>query len=191
MRQILEHGFVYLGSEPHTSLKEDSHGHHIIPEPRVDNSGEGFLHAPSLVHANTAAILRAGYATYNVTDPDPTATDPLAINLSSRRVREALYYLDGIRQGQELGALLGYQFERTLHAYAEKIPVDTGFVSRVAGYLLALRKQFPIETQSQDNDNEGDGLVFSVVDGRALLNAFQQHAAENSLVNGDFKRLSI
>ncbi len=184
VEQILKHGFVYLGSEPDTGLRGDPHSHRIIPQPRVDDTGEGFLHAPSLIHANAAAILRAGYATYNATDPDPTATDPLAINLSSRRVREALYYLDGIRQGQELGALLGYQFERALHAYAEKTPLDTGFVSRVAGYLLELRRRFPIETQSQDDGDEGDNMVFTVVDGRALLNTFQQHTGKTHWSTG-------
>ena len=37
------------------------------------------------------------------------------MNLSSERVRVALTILDGMRQGQSLGALLGYRFERGLH----------------------------------------------------------------------------
>ena len=43
------------------------------------------------------------------------ADGPLAIDLSSRRVRLARWLLDGVRQGQPLGALLGYRFERRLH----------------------------------------------------------------------------
>ena len=39
----------------------------------------------------------------------------MAVNLSSERVRTALAFLEGIRHGQQLGALLGYQFERGLH----------------------------------------------------------------------------
>ena len=39
----------------------------------------------------------------------------MAIDLSSDRVRLAESLLDGIRQGQQLGALLGYRFERALH----------------------------------------------------------------------------
>src|SRR4029079_19780433 len=39
----------------------------------------------------------------------------LAIDLSSARVRLAESLLDGIRQGQELGAQLGYRWERALH----------------------------------------------------------------------------
>ena len=43
------------------------------------------------------------------------ANDLLAIDLSSERVRLATWLLDGVRQGQPLGALLGYRFERRLH----------------------------------------------------------------------------
>src|SRR5581483_443521 len=39
----------------------------------------------------------------------------LAVDLSSSRVRMALGLLDGVRQGQSLGALLGYRTERLLH----------------------------------------------------------------------------
>ena len=35
----------------------------------------------------------------------------MAIDLSSTRVRLALWLLDGVRQGQPLGGLLGYRFE--------------------------------------------------------------------------------
>jgi len=40
---------------------------------------------------------------------------PFSITLSSWSSREAAALLDGIRQGQPLGALLGYRFERSLH----------------------------------------------------------------------------
>src|SRR5256885_5222495 len=41
---------------------------------------------------------------------------PFGIDLSSGRVRVALSILDGVRAGQQLGALLGYRFERSLQA---------------------------------------------------------------------------
>src|SRR5262249_27044335 len=37
-----------------------------------------------------------------------------AVDLSSQRVRRASWLLAGVRQGQSLGALLGYRFERHL-----------------------------------------------------------------------------
>jgi hypothetical protein len=72
----------------------------------------GFIHAPSLEHATTAALLRNAHLGH---DGAARAEGPFAIDLSSRRVREAQQLLNGIRQGQQLGALLGYRFERRLH----------------------------------------------------------------------------
>ncbi len=72
----------------------------------------GFIHAPSMTHASTAALLRnAHLGPTGVPRPD----GPFAIDLSSQRVREASRLLEGVRQGQPLGALLGYRFERRLH----------------------------------------------------------------------------
>ena len=71
----------------------------------------GFVHAPSLTQAATVALLRNGHLTHSTAE----VRDLLAIDLSSERVRLANYLLDGVRQGQPLGALLGYRFERRLH----------------------------------------------------------------------------
>ena len=72
----------------------------------------GFIHAPSMTHAATAALLRNAQLG---SDGIPAADGPFAIDLSSSRVREASWLLDGVRQGQPLGALLGYRFERRMH----------------------------------------------------------------------------
>jgi hypothetical protein len=71
----------------------------------------GFTHTPSLAQAATVAVLRSGHLTHSNT----ATQDLLAIDLSSERVRLATWLLDGVRQGQPLGALLGYRFERSLH----------------------------------------------------------------------------
>jgi hypothetical protein len=71
----------------------------------------GFVHAPSVMQAQTAALLRNAHLTHVRGD----APDLFAVDLSSRRVRLATTLLDGVRQGQPLGALLGYLFERRLH----------------------------------------------------------------------------
>lgn len=76
----------------------------------VDPRSAGFIHAPSLNQATTAAILRSG----SLSRKDE-AGDLFDIDLSSRRVRVAEWLLDGVRQGQPLGVLLGYRFERGLH----------------------------------------------------------------------------
>jgi hypothetical protein len=70
----------------------------------------GYSHAPSLAQAATVAVLRSGHQAHANTETQ----DLLAIDLSSERVRLAEWLLDGVRQGQPLGALLGYRFERRL-----------------------------------------------------------------------------
>jgi hypothetical protein len=72
----------------------------------------GYIHAPSITHGATAGVLRSGYLTHN---PDMTGSGALSIDLSSSRVRRAMDVLDGVREGQPLGALLGYLIERRLH----------------------------------------------------------------------------
>jgi hypothetical protein len=94
---------------------------------RVRKTSGGYVHAPSLTHAAAAAVLRNGYLTRAA-----EAENPLAIDLSSRRVRAARRLLDGVRQGQPLGALLGYQFERALHAH------------QLEKYIDPLRSRYPL-----------------------------------------------
>jgi hypothetical protein len=72
---------------------------------------EGYVQAPSLLHASTAAVLASGYLSHQARD----GRHPLAVDLSSARAAAALRLLQGVRQGQPLGALLGYRFERGLH----------------------------------------------------------------------------
>ena len=73
-------------------------------------SSSGFVHAPSLNQATTAAVLRAGYLAHS-----DAPQRPFEVDLSSDKVRLGLHLLDGIRSGQPLGALLGYRLERTMH----------------------------------------------------------------------------
>ena len=72
-----------------------------------DADNYGLVQAPSLNQANTAALLRAA----SVSEPDSSAFN---IDLSSARVRDALWIIDGVRNGQTPSALLGYQLERGL-----------------------------------------------------------------------------
>ncbi|MFI9503315.1 LysM peptidoglycan-binding domain-containing protein [Nocardia sp. NPDC052566] len=76
--------------------------------PGTVRESEGYIHAPSMHHAATAAVLRSGFLAH---EGDST----LAVDLTSRRARTARWLLGGVRRGQNLGALLGYRFERALH----------------------------------------------------------------------------
>jgi len=100
-------------------------------------TGDGYIHAPSLHHAATAAVLRSGFLGH---DGDTT----LAVDLSSRRVRTARWLLAGVRRGQELGSLLGYRFERALHdAHLDRLVAD-------------FRREFPVLTVPADAGQGAD-----------------------------------
>ena len=67
---------------------------------------QGFVHAPSLDHAATAAILRSGWSALG---------GGLGVDVSSARVRAAEWIVDGLRDGLALAELLGQSLERRLH----------------------------------------------------------------------------
>jgi hypothetical protein len=148
---------VFAGSTP------------LLHDPR----NAGFIHAPSPAHARTAAVLRAGY----VANATPANPGTFAVNLSSERVRTALGLLDGLRQGQSLGALLGHQFERGLHDRYQQAEVDS--------FIDALRQAFPLragrigETVTGESRAADIGLVEArnVVDGLALV----RHVTRNDV----------
>lgn len=102
------------------------------PPLQYDPSNGGYILAPSLNQATTAAILRAGY----LSNATPQTPGTLAVNLSSARVRVALGLIEGIRNGQPLGALLGYRFQRGLHEGHPPLELDK--------FIYPLRKKFPL-----------------------------------------------
>ena len=84
--------------------------------------------------------------------------DLLAIDLSSERVRLATWLLDGVRQGQPLGALLGYRFERRLQEAGKPQFI---FVFRELAPLVArkLEQQAPTEpVEASPPTTSCDGL---------------------------------
>src|SRR5947208_9506718 len=81
---------------------------------------------------NLAAVLRNGF----LSNASPENRQTMAVNLTSERVRTALAMLEGIRTGQGLADLLGYQFERGLH--------DRHNLAEVDQFIFKLRKAFPL-----------------------------------------------
>lgn len=121
-----------------------------------DPTNAGLVHAPSLNHATTAAVLRNGYLSHG---------GSLAVDLSSRRVRLALGILEGMRNGQPLGALLGYHFERQLH--------ESASIS-VRAITFEMRRQFPLVANriasTQDTTQPIEAIAaMNVVDGLKLV----------------------
>src|SRR6185295_9683997 len=116
----------------------------------------GFIHAPSMAHAATAALLRNAHLGSTGV---PQATGPFAIDLSSRRVREAGWLLDGVRQGQPLAALLGYRFERRLHEMTLDSFIKT--VRQIAPLSAGKLEQTTLPLETIAANNVVDGLVLS------------------------------
>ncbi|MDX6546796.1 MAG: hypothetical protein QOG33_346, partial [Gaiellales bacterium] len=141
------------------------------PAPLVaDVNGAGFVHAASFGQAATAAVLRAGHLAHAASDPNAAA---LAIDLSSSRVRTALALLDGVRQGQPIGAILGYLAERQLHDLGAHTAVEV------------VRDLAPPPVVTATGSPEGippravcDGLALSRLDPTAVLTAVQTAGAD-------------
>lgn len=139
----------------------------------ADRAGEGFVHAPSLNHAVAAAVLRAGYVAQAPAQlgASETVDTRMAVNLSSRRVRTALDLLDGIAAGNDLGALLGYQFERDLH---EAFTLDG---VELDALIAPLRQAFPSVAQVDPHAAAASGANQQVVDGLRLLTVVREWVA--------------
>ena len=112
----------------------------------------GFVHAPSIIHAVTAAVLRNAYLTH----AEPNLRDAMSVNLTSRRVRAAMSFIEGIRAGQDLAALLGYQLERGLHERHPGVELDE--------FIYVLRARFPL--MSRRLTPVPDGTAAEVVEAR-------------------------
>ena len=125
-------------------------------QPAQDNGG--YILAPSLAQASVAAVLRNGYMTHTGTSEEGL----LSIDLSSERVRRALYLLEGVQQGQSLNELLGYLFEQGLH----DLNLDK--------YAQPLRDRFPVVANKLTPSSAPSESVAAsnVVDGVALRTAF-------------------
>ena len=135
--------------------------------PDVAPTSIGFIHAPSLPQAVTAAVLRSGHLAHH--DAEHSA---LNLDLSSARVRTAMQLIDGVIAGQPLAALLGYRFERALR--------DAGLT--LAQYILPLRRLAPL--RPDPNAPPADDATASetvatrdVVDGVALLERWRDQGA--------------
>ncbi|MFO7679608.1 MAG: hypothetical protein R6X34_06110 [Chloroflexota bacterium] len=132
-----------------------------LPPLMRDAANGGYIHAPSLNHAVTAAVLRNGYLS-NATPQNP---DTLAINLSSARVRRALGAIEGIRAGQSLGALLGYQFERGLHDRYNEAEVD--------GFIYDLRQAFPLRAKRLKSTKPPDDASIQALEARNVMDGLK------------------
>ncbi len=82
--------------------------------PATGTGLDGWILAPSARHAITAGMLRSSHLSHLPASGPARDGGPFAIDLSSMRIQAATRVLDGVRAGQHLGALIGYQIERDL-----------------------------------------------------------------------------
>jgi hypothetical protein len=129
----------------------------IVEQP---DSG-GAIHVPSTTHAVAAAVLRNAYLTHAA----PGSAELMSVNLSSERVRLATYYLEAISNGQSLGALLGYQFQRGLK--------ERHGDPSLAQFIPNFRDAYPMRADKITADASGNETSLkeanNVFDGYALL----------------------
>ncbi|HEX8082183.1 MAG TPA: hypothetical protein VF557_18370 [Jatrophihabitans sp.] len=115
---------------------------------------QGYLLTPSLHHATTAAVLRSGWQAHS----DKGA---FAVDIQSARVRRAQAMIEGVRGGQTVNALLGYQFERALH--------DAKLDACVAGFRQAYPLAPLVEAEAPGHEEAKVSIgARNVVDGQAL-----------------------
>ena len=134
-------------------------------------TNDGYLLAPSLHHAVTAAVLRSGWLSH-------TDRRAFAIDLRAARVRRALAVVDGVRSGQSLGALLGYRLERGLH--------DNGLDALVAPLRAAYPLPRLVDPGAPDGEQARAAIAArDVVDGHALLDDWVAHGRQLQDVLGD------
>ncbi len=145
-----------------------------LPRPVVSPDNAGFIHAPSLSHAAAAAVLRNAYLTHT------SDVEPFKINLSSERVRRSIWFLDGIRGGQPLAALLGYRFERGLHENHPGLELDQ--------YIQPLRDLFLLDptTKASESDSQESVQPRNVVNGLSMLKEWR-----NDKFSSVFQKLNI
>lgn len=132
------------------------------PQLMTDSKNEGYVTAPSLNQAVTAAILRNAY----LSNDNP---ETFEVNLSSERVRKALSLIEGIRGGQNLAALLGYHFERELHDQYHTL-------TEIDYHIYQMRKAFPLSADKLKSTQTEESIPIeaiearNVLDGLALIN---------------------
>lgn len=125
----------------------------------VQGDNGGYIHAPSPRHATAAAILRSGRMAER---SDPSK---YAIELPSDRARRARSLVDGIRNGQTLGELLGFQLESGLR---------TSGVTQPEVAIQALRKLYPLVANKSGLDPGQPAAriaAANVVDGQLVRQA--------------------
>lgn len=140
----------------------------------VDRDNKGYIHAPTLNQAVTGAVMRSGY-TQRATQEEE---NPLSVNLSSERVRAALDLMEGVRNGQNLGVLLGYEFERKFRELYQNNTVNE--------VIYNLRKAYPLDNLVVEVAPDPEVVekihARNVVNGNKLIELYQDGEIQEIII---------
>ena len=120
----------------------------------------GFIHALSGHQAITGAVAKSAFLTHYLQGE----SNPFALNLTSDRVQKSRFIQEGLRNGQELGALLGYQLESML------------VKENLGAEINTLRTHYPMVVSTVAQSDDADAWIpeLNVVDGFTLLTDYRK-----------------
>ena len=141
--------------------KKNLHSSRVAPVVVAHSDSNELIHAPSHDHAVVAGVLKSGY---NLSKRSSAKDNNLcAVNLNSRRVRNALHLVEATRQGQDIATYLGFRLERFLHDH------------NLDSFIYPLRRSYPYAAPATPGNqiSEAEKEV-QVVDGMAILLKFRE-----------------
>ncbi|MEN0047400.1 MAG: hypothetical protein AAF806_10110, partial [Bacteroidota bacterium] len=143
----------------------------LVDKNRTDDGG--IIHCPSPAQSLTATLFKNSFLTHLQHDTDfNQEVSPFTLNLTSERVQISEQFMQGIREDQEIEALLGYKLERYLH----EVGLDD--------LIYKLREAFPLEVNivnRADNNPDVGFKQMSVINGLEILEATKDQEKEQRL----------
>jgi len=137
---------------------------HIVNDEMEDVYKEngGIIHAPDSAKAVASAIFKNSFLTNRNGNEESSKRNPFILNLTSDRIQKSHFLLEGVRQGQSIEALLGYQLERYLHEHEGGGLKDA---------IYTLREVFPLDENIRlINGQTSIKTELSVIDGLKAIN---------------------
>lgn len=136
----------------------------------------GVLAAHTPNQAAALAVVRNAYLTHA---SDEATADILRLNLDSRRVRQAMSLVEGLRAGDPPGVLFGARFERLLHQRNQARVLTDPALPGLDRRLTDFREAFP------QGRSEGAGTLAQVVEGYSLIQAWRELASGTATARAD------
>lgn len=138
-----------------------------------NKSDGGIIHCPTPNQSLVATLFKNSFLTHQK-ESDPDSSNPFALNLTSDRIQKSKQFMEGIRQGQSIEALLGYRMERYLHE------------RELDKYIYEFRRVFPLEVNIINRGDANPDVGFSsvsVIDGLKII--AHKHDFANLINAGD------